>query len=172
MWMSALVEVIRDVFGISNDSDAVAARLREIRDDVGQIRAASATNVDANVRRKWAGALKFCLDLSRLRPFDGSVTDDYFFVRISRRVHSAQPANYPCCSFEMSLIEPWSLEPRSSSTGLGKTTSVSFAPFDREFNRKTGSCCRAEVEDEQIHSDNVVELIGDGHRGLSMDCKT
>ena len=58
--MPALVEVIRDVFGISNDSDVVAAGLREIRDVVGQIRAASATNVDAIVRRQWAGALKFC----------------------------------------------------------------------------------------------------------------
>ena len=60
MWMPALVEVIRDVFGISNDSDVVAAGLGEIRNVVGQIRAASATNVDANVRRQWAGALKFC----------------------------------------------------------------------------------------------------------------
>ena len=69
MWMPALVEVIRDVFGISNDSDVVAARLREIRDDVGQIRAASATNVDANVRRQWLAHSSFVLDLSRLRPF-------------------------------------------------------------------------------------------------------
>ena len=68
--MSALVEVIRDVFGISNDSDVVAAGLREKnRDVVGQIRAASATNVDANVRRQWLAHSSFVLDLSRLRPF-------------------------------------------------------------------------------------------------------
>ena len=45
---------------IPNDSDVVAAELREILDVVGQIRAPSATNVDANVWRQWAGALKFC----------------------------------------------------------------------------------------------------------------
>ena len=62
--MSALVEAIRDVFGISNDSDVVAAGLREIRDVVGQIRAASATNVDANVRRQWLAHSSFVLDLA------------------------------------------------------------------------------------------------------------
>ena len=119
--MSALVEAIRDVFGISSDSDVVAAGLREIRDVVGQIRAASATNVDANVRRQWLAHSSFVLDLSRLRPFhDGlGVTDFDFFVRISRRMHPAQPANYPCCAFEMCLsLGLWN--PEVAQQALGK----------------------------------------------------
>ena len=47
------------MFGISNDSDVVAAEHREIRDVVGQIRPASPTNVVANIRRHWAGVLMF-----------------------------------------------------------------------------------------------------------------
>ena len=64
----------------------------------------------------------FVLDLSRLRPFhDGlGVTDfDYFFVRISRRMHPAHPANYPCCAFEMCLsLGLWS--PEVAQQDLGK----------------------------------------------------
>ena len=49
----------------------------------------------------------------------GVTVFDYSYVRISRRMQSAQPANYPCCSFEMSLsLGLWN--PEVAQPALGK----------------------------------------------------
>ena len=73
-----------------------------------QIRAASATNVVAKCSATMGWRTEVLLWTSP--DFGPSIHDglvvtvfDYFFVRVSRRMHSAQPANYPCSSFEMSL---------------------------------------------------------------------